>query len=75
MNRQPVECEKIFTNHRCNKGLTAKLYKELIQLSSKKKITQRKMGKGHEQTFFQIDIQMAKRYGLEDMGSGKGKLG
>lgn len=48
MNRQPVECEKIFTNHRCNKGLTAKLYKELIQLSSQKKITQRKMGKGHE---------------------------
>ena len=37
MKRQPREWEKIFTNDVTNKGLSFKIYKEVIQLSIKKK--------------------------------------
>ena len=36
MQRQTVEWEKIFANHISDKGLKYKIYKELIQLNSKK---------------------------------------
>ena len=36
MKRQPTEWEKIFANHRADKGLISKICKELIQLDSKK---------------------------------------
>ena len=34
--KQPTDCEKIFTNPTSDKGLIAKLYKELKKLDSRK---------------------------------------
>ena len=39
MKRQPSEWEKIFANQAVDKGLTSKIYKQLMQLSIKKKQT------------------------------------
>ena len=46
MKRQPIEWEKIFANDVTNQGLVIKIYKQLIQLTTKeKKSTHWKMGR------------------------------
>ena len=42
MKRQHTEWEKIFANESTDKGLTSKIYKQLMQLPIKKQTTQSK---------------------------------
>jgi len=37
MKRQPTKWEKTLANHISDKGLTSKIYKECVQLKSRKK--------------------------------------
>ena len=50
MKRQPTEREKIFTNETTDKGLIFKIYKQLMQLYTKKS-TQLKKIRRYKQTF------------------------
>ena len=52
VKRQPSEWEKIIANETTDKGLISKIYKQLIQLSTRKQPNQ-KMGKRPKQTFLQ----------------------
>ena len=51
MKMQHKEREKVFANHKTNKGLFSKIYKLLIQL--KKKKNYQKIGRRTEETFLQ----------------------
>ena len=54
VKRQPSEWEKIIANEVTDKELTSKIYKQLLQLNSRKiNDPIKKMGQRAKQTFFQ----------------------
>ena len=62
MKRQPSEWDKIIANETTDKGLISRIYKQLIQLNTKKtKQPNQKVGKRLRQ-FSKENIQMANKY-------------
>ena len=54
VKRQPLEWEEILANEETDKGLISKIYKQLLQLNSRKnKRPNQKMGQRTKQTFLQ----------------------
>ena len=63
MKRQPSEWEKIIANETTNKGLISKIYKQLIQLNTRKTNNpMKKWGKDLNRHFSKEDMQMANKY-------------
>ena len=54
VKRKPSEWEKVIANETTDKGLISKIYKQLIQLNTRKtKKPNQKVGKRPKQTFLQ----------------------
>ena len=63
VKRQPSDWEKIITNETTDKVLISKVYKQLIQLNTRKQTTQsKKWEKDLNRHFTEEDIQMANEH-------------
>ena len=63
VKRQPSEWEKIIANETTDKGLISKIYKQLIQLNTRKtKNPNKKWEKDLNRYFSKEDIQMTNKH-------------
>ena len=63
VKRQPSEWEKIIANETTDKGLISKIYKQLLQLNTRKTNNPiKKLGKDLNRHFSKEDIQMADKH-------------
>ena len=62
VKRQPSEWEKIIANETTDKGLISKIYKQLIQLTTKKTNPNKKWEKDLNRHFSKADTQMANKH-------------